>query len=52
MKRPKNVTLKKYWEAHSSTERIEIVEGAFTYIKKLEKENDSLRKDINNRKNQ
>jgi len=31
-------TLKKYWEANSSTERIEIVEAAFALIDKQKKQ--------------
>jgi len=38
MKKNNKPTLKKYWEANSSTERIEIVESAFTLIEVLEKQ--------------
>jgi len=34
--KPKNLTLKGYWECNSSTERIELIEQTYEYIKKLE----------------
>jgi len=42
MKKPKNLTLKNYWEANSSSERQEIVKNTFKYINFLEKKLNKL----------
>jgi len=42
MKKPKNLTLKNYWEATSSGERQEIVENTFKYLNFLEQKLNKL----------
>ncbi|AGO47971.1 hypothetical protein Phi12:1_gp5 [Cellulophaga phage phi12:1] len=42
MKKPKNLTLKNYWEANSSWERQEIVENTFKYLNFLEQKLNKL----------
>jgi hypothetical protein len=42
MKKPKNLTLKNYWEANSSCERQEIIENTFKYLNFLEQKVNKL----------